>query len=87
MTPPLSQLPFVVARHDSAEAISVGYNKDCHAPLAMTHPSCHCEVRQYRSNLGGVQWIATHLSGARNDKNRRTRNDKRLTPDGFGFGI
>jgi len=42
MTPPLSQLPFVIARHDSAEAISVGYNKDCHASPTMTHSLCHC---------------------------------------------
>jgi hypothetical protein len=71
MTHPLCHcealFPLVVARHDSAEAISMGQG-DCRASLAMTHPLCHCEEHSDEAISVGGTGIATHLSGARNDK-------------------
>ncbi len=46
--------------------------------LTMAPLSCHCEADEVsRSNLVEGPGIATHLSGARNDKKRGACNDSR----------
>ena len=72
---------------------------DCHASLAMTHPFCHCEARQCRSNLwynrGGVvskQYYVYVMTNSRNtvlyvgvtnDLIRRVYEHKEKLADGF----